>query len=69
MNEWLSSLFSRISLQGVPSRRLASVTVGAVLLVWLWVAAVTTTLPEIPGTVLLLVALVVGTSALQPPAA
>jgi hypothetical protein len=69
MTEWLSNLFSRVSFKGARSRGLVGVTVGAVLLVWLAAAAgLTPAVPEIPGTVLVLLALVLGTSALQPPA-
>jgi hypothetical protein len=69
MTEWLANLLSRVSFKGAPSRRLVSVTVGAVILVWLAAAAgLIVAVPDIPGTVLILLALVLGTSALQPPA-
>lgn len=66
MTDWLSSLFSRVSLQGVSSRRLVSVTVGVVLLAWLRVSFLSDTVPDIPGSVIGLLALVVGTGAIKP---
>ena len=65
MTDWLSSLFSRVSLQGVSSRRLVSITIGAVLAAWLNVAITSTTLPEIPYSVIALLAIVVGTGAIN----
>lgn len=63
---WLTSFFDRVSFQGVSSRRLVSVTVGVVLLAWLRVSFLSDTVPDIPGSVIGLLALVVGTGAIQP---
>jgi len=65
VTDWLSSLFSRVSLQGVSSRRLVSVTVGVVLLAWLNVAITQTAVPEIPYSVIALLAIIVGTGAID----
>jgi hypothetical protein len=64
--DWLKSLFAGVSLKGVTSRRLASVVIGGVLAAWLNVALRhPEALPEIPATVLLLVVVLLGTSAVQ----
>jgi hypothetical protein len=67
MTSWLGTLFARISPKGADSRRLAAVVVGVVLLAWAHVAFSTGTVPEIPGSVLGLVALVVGLGAIKSP--
>ena len=65
MSDWLANLFGRVSVKGAHSRRLSAVVVGVVLLVWLGAASGLALVPEIPGSVLVFVAIVVGTSALQ----
>jgi MFS superfamily sulfate permease-like transporter len=67
MTDWLQSLLSGAALRGVTSRRLASVALGTVLLVWLLAFITATQLPEIPVTVLALLIIVLGTSTLHSP--
>lgn len=67
MNEWLSSFLSKVSINSSPSRRLAAVTVGCVLLLWLNAGLRTESLPSIDWSVLVFVAIVLGTTAIHPP--
>lgn len=66
MNEWLRNFFAGWAPKGVTSRRLIAVTVGSVLLLFINAGLRTATIPEIPASVLVLVALLVGANAITP---
>lgn len=66
MTDWLKALFASATLPGVRSRRLVSVVFGVVLFGWLLVLlGLAAALPELPGSVILLLVITLGTVALD----
>lgn len=67
MMDWIKSLLGSVTLRGVTSRRLASVVLGAALLVWICSFATAIPIPEVPASVLILIIVVLGTSSPSSP--